>query len=306
MKPSGSPPTQATLRAASRIASIPPTRGVEPADATLAVQRQREAGERRAQTQHRGVETRPAHRPRLHELVVAARDERARAQLRRAEQLQQRLARRRKRGRLLGRRGAGGALDLVARALRREEPRRDRTDLLAVPERAQDAGVGDLADDRPMELPAVDHRLDLGQPVVRDDGHHPLLRLGDHHLPGLHPLLAQRHAVEVHVDAGLGGHLGEARGQPGGAAVLQREHEAPLDELHRHLDQPLAGERVAHLHGGPLVGVALGEVGAREHRGAADPVTPGRRAVDDDVRADGRGLARASAARPAGGRRTSR
>ena len=55
-----------------------------------------------------------------------------------------------------------------------------------------------------------------------------------------------------------------------------------LDELDRDLDQLLAGERVADLHGRPLVGVVLAELLAREHRRAADPVASRRRAVEDD------------------------
>ena len=60
-----------------------------------------------------------------------------------------------------------------------------------------------------------------------DDGDHPLLRLGDHDLPGLQVGLAQRHAVELDLDPGaVRGHLGERRGEPRRAAVLK-----PRDEL---------------------------------------------------------------------------
>ena len=97
-------------------------------------------------------------------------------------------------------------------------------------------------------------------------------RLGDHDLPRLHPLLALGHAVEVDVDAVVGRHLRERRGEAGGAAVLEREHEPALDELDRHLDQLLARERVADLDGRALVGRLLAELLAREHGGAADAV----------------------------------
>ena len=136
-----------------------------------------------------------------------------------------------------------------------------------------------------MKLPAVDHGLDVGEALGVDDRDHPLLGLGDHHLPRLHPLLPLRHAVEVDVDPVVGRHLRERRREPGGAAVLQREDEPALDELDGDLDQALPGERVADLHRGALVGVALPELGAREHGRAADPVAPGRRAVEDDERA---------------------
>ena len=72
--------------------------------------------------------------------------------------------------------------------------------------------------------------------------------------------------------------------EPGGAAVLQRLDEPALDELERDLDQLLARERVADLDGGTLVRVVLAELLAREHRGAADPVAAGRRAVEDERR----------------------
>ena len=84
------------------------------------------------------------------------------------------------------------------------------------------------------------------------------------------------------VDAVVGRHLGERRCEAGGAAVLQREHEPALDELDRHLDQPLAGERVTDLDGRPLVGGLVAELLAREHRGAADAVAAGGRAVEDE------------------------
>ena len=133
-----------------------------------------------------------------------------------------------------------------------------------------------------MKLPALADREDRLEHLRAHDGDHPLLALADHHLPGLHPVLAQRHLVEPEVDSAVARHLRERRGEAGGAAVLQRLDEPRLDELDRHLDQLLAGERVADLHGGTLVGVVLAELLAREHRGAADPVPPGGCAVEDD------------------------
>ncbi len=153
-----------------------------------------------------------------------------------------------------------------------------------MPERAQLAGLGHLADHGAVELPAVDHGLDLGEPLGRDDRDHPLLRLGDHDLPRLHVLLALRHAVEVDVDAVVGRHLGERRGEAGRAAVLEREHEPTLDELDRHLDQALAREGIADLDGGPLVCGFLAELLAREHRRAADAVAARGGAVEDEQR----------------------
>ena len=134
-----------------------------------------------------------------------------------------------------------------------------------------------------MELPAVEHGLDLIEQLGPDDSDHSLLALGDHDLPRLHLVLAQRDAVEVDVDAGLAaGHLGERGGEPGGTAVLQRLDEPGLDELERGLDQLLAGERVAHLNGRPLLGRAFAKLLAREHGGAADPIAAGGGAVQEE------------------------
>jgi hypothetical protein len=93
----------------------------------------------------------------------------------------------------------------------------------------------------------------------------------------------------VHVDArAVACHLGERRRETGGAAVLQRLDQPALDELERGLDQLLAGEGIADLNRRTLVRVVLAELRAGEHRCAADPVAAGRRAVEDDVRADRR------------------
>ena len=172
--------------------------------------------------------------------------------------------------------------DHVARAVVGEEAGRDRADLLAVPEAAQHAAVGDLADHRVVQLPAVAHGLDGLEEAGAHDRNHPLLALGDHDLPGLHAVLAARNAVEVHLDADLAGHLGEGGGETGGAAVLQRGDEAALGELHRDLDQLLAEERVADLDGRALIGVGIAELGRGQHRGTADAVAAGRRAEEDE------------------------
>ena len=108
--------------------------------------------------------------------------------------------------------------------------------------------VRDLADHRARQLPALAHRAHLVDPLRSDDRDHPLLRLGDHDLPRLEVGLAQRHPVEVDVDAPTSRAISdERRRQAGGAAVLQRDHEVVLDELERHLDQRLAAERIADL-----------------------------------------------------------
>ncbi len=77
-------------------------------------------------------------------------------------------------------------------------------------------------------------------------------------------------------------HLRQRRGEPGCAAVLQRDDQVALDELGRDLDQLLAVERVADLDRRPLLGVVLAELLAGEHARAADPVAARRGAVEDD------------------------
>ena len=87
-----------------------------------------------------------------------------------------------------------------------------------------------------------------------DHRQHPLLRLGDHDLEGLHVGLAQRHPGDVDVDpdpAG-GGHLGGRGGEPGGAEVLQRDEQALLQQLEAALEHLRLLERVADLHGRAL------------------------------------------------------
>ena len=182
--------------------------------------------------------------------------------------------------------GRAPLLDLVARAVVGEQRGRDRADDVVFEECAQLAVVGHLADHGARKLPALARRMHLVEARRLDDGDHSLLRLGDHDLPRLEPVLAERNAVEVHVDAhAVARHLGERRRKSCGAAVLQRDDEAALDEVERHLDQRLAAERVADLNRRPLL-VRAFEVLRGEHRSAADPVAARERAVEDDEVAD--------------------
>ena len=123
------------------------------------------------------------------------------------------------------------------------------------------------------------------------DADHPLLALRDHDLDGLHVGLAERHAVEVDVEADAASrHLGEGGREARRAEILQRLDEPALDEREARLDQLLARERVADLDGRALVLVVVGELLAREHARAADPVAPRGRAEEDDVVAGSSGL----------------
>ena len=266
---------------------------IEPPHPAGAVERDGEAAVAGPQAQHGRVEPGPADGAGADEVVVAAVDRRAAADVVAAEQLDERVLVRRRVERTLQQSVAWLLarlrLDAVARALVGEQSRRDLADDLIPPESAQKAGVGDLADDGRVQLPALADCEHVVEHLRADDRDHPLLALADHHLPRLHPLLAERHRVEAEVDPALPRHLGEGGGEAGGAAVLQRFDETGLDELDRDLDQLLAHERVADLDGGPLVGVVLAELLAREHRRAPDPVTPGRGPVEDDEVAGARG-----------------
>ena len=136
-------------------------------------------------------------------------------------------------------------------------------------------------------MPRAD-RLHLGEPRGLDDGGHALLRLRDHDLERLHPLLAERHRLELDLEAdpAARGHLGERGRKARGAQVLQRDDERAAGELERALEQLLAGEGIADLHRGTLLGALLVEVLRREDAGPADAVAPGERAVEDDLVAD--------------------
>jgi hypothetical protein len=80
-----------------------------------------------------------------------------------------------------------------------------------------------------VELPAVERGLDLGEPLGPDDDDHPLLALGDHDLQGSIPSSRSGTRSRWTSTPTSAGHLGERRGEPGGAAVLQRLDEPGLD-----------------------------------------------------------------------------
>ena len=150
----------------------------------------------RGQPQEAAVEAGAAHGTRLHELVVLLVDPLLALVVR-------------------GREGAGPRgvvrflVDVVPRALVGEERRRYRALEVAVEEAAELARVRHRPDHSVMELPLLEDALDRRQLLRLDHCDHPLLALGDHDLPGLHPLLAERNPVEVDVDPDVARHLGE-------------------------------------------------------------------------------------------------
>ena len=143
-------------------------------------------------------------------------------------------------------------------------------------------------------LPVRADRQHRVERVRLDHAEHPLLGLRDHDLERLHAALAQRHArdVDVDPDLSLARHLASRRGQAGRAEILQRDEQAALEQIERALHQLLLRERVADLHARSLGLVALAELRRGEHRGAADPVAPGRGAEQhEQVSGPGRGRA---------------
>ncbi len=189
-----------------------------------------------------------------------------------------------------------GALggEVVQRAVVDERGDRHVADEPLAVEDAHLPRVRHLADRRPVDLPQLADGEDLVEALGLAHAEHPLLRLGDHDLEGLHPRLAQRHArdVEVDPDAALGRHLRRARGQAGRAEVLQRDEQAAREQVERALEQLLLRERVADLDGGALVLVGLPELGRGEHGRAPDPVAAGGGAEQHERVADARGRAR--------------
>ena len=112
--------------------------------------------------------------------------------------------------------------------------------------------------------------------------------------------------VDVEPDAALARHLRRRGGQPGRAEVLERDEQLAVEQLQAALEQLLLGERVADLDRRALGLVALAELGAGEHRRAADPVAAGQRAEQHEHVARPGGGGCGSAARAAPARGTSR
>ena len=140
----------------------------------------------------------------------------------------------------------------------------------------QHAVAGDLADVRRVKVPLVEDALDLGFAAALDDQQHALLRFRQHDLVRRHAGLALRHQRDVDLDARAAArsHLGRGTGQAGGAHVLNADERVGLHHLEARLEQQLLHERIAHLHGRPLLGRLLVELG-RRHGRAVDAVAAG-------------------------------
>ncbi len=186
------------------------------------------------------------------------------------------------------------ALDrtLVDRPVVRGGARRQVDDLLAAPRHAQPAGIGDGADDGGGDVPLAADGEEVVEALRLDHGHHAFLRLAHQDFFGRQRRVAQRDDVEVDVHAAGARcrELGRRARQPGGAEILDADDEVGGEDLEAALDEHLLGERVADLHGRALGRLRVVEGGAGEHRRAADAVTAGPGAEQDDLVAGPVGL----------------
>ena len=139
------------------------------------------------------------------------------------------------------------------------------------------ASRGHPADHRRPDLPPPAQGQNLVEVRGGDDGQHPLLALGDHHLHRVHPRFPAGDPgdVDVHPHAALGGRLGGGAGDTAGAEVLHTDRQPGVEQRQAGLDQLLLFERISDLDGGAFVGRRFIESGRRQDAGTADPVTPG-------------------------------
>jgi hypothetical protein len=94
-----------------------------------------------------------------------------------------------------------------------------------------------LADDREIEPPFAEDRLGFLFLLRLEHHEHALLAFGEHHLVGVHALLAARHLVEIEGDTeiALGAHLHRRTSEARGAHVLDRDHTAFVHDLETSL-----------------------------------------------------------------------
>ena len=169
------------------------------------------------------------------------------------------------------------------------------------------AAPGNSADHGEVQFPFFEDAAGFLFAAGLEHHQHPLLALREQDFVGCHAGLAGRHEVEVEFDpdAALGRHFDRRRGQAGRAHVLDRHDGVGRHQLQAGFEQQLFGERVADLHGRPLL-LAVVLEGRRGHGRAVDAVAPGlgadidhriararRRRIENPVRrrdADGHGV----------------
>ena len=310
VSPSGSAPTQARLAAHSNTASAAPRARVARDAPAVAVDRDRDRAtpSGSASTAASACSGRRTVRD-CDDRVVLLEHRPARGDVRRAQQREQRLARptRSPSGRAARRlvdrdRRAGSARGRTAGSRRRARATgRSRDDRRRGSSTRTRSPAGHRPDRRRQHLPALAH-VRAPRPTRSGSTTHSIrscdseIMISNGSIPGSRsgtratsmssptpPLLA--------ISRGR-------RGEPGGAEVLERDEQLAVEQLEAALEQLLLGERVADLDRRALGLVALAELGAREHRRAADPVAAGQSARAARARCPGpAGAPRGSAAR---------
>ena len=201
----------------------------------LAIARRHVGGEREAlrpvlDPHHRGIAARPLHGVAADDVVVLLPHPALGAQVRRGEQLFQRLGEADRRRHVVGiDDGRLGGVDegpLVFRRLIAEFLDRQVGHHLALVAHDEAIAARGLADHREVEPPFAEDRFGLLFLLRLEHHEHALLALRQHHLVGAHALFAARHLVEIEHDAeiALGAHLHRRAGQAGRAHVLDRDH----------------------------------------------------------------------------------
>ena len=301
----GRAPTQARFSTASATTRPVPARGSTRAPAVVAVGREGQPatgvgpGGRVLEAQQHGVAARADHRVEEQLVVVLAPDPRACRTAGRGARLAGRADR--SRPPATGRAGPGRAARAAGRtagrrrggwprARRRAPARRTRRGCAAA-RRGRPASVT-----RPMTVARTSHRAQRSSTSPRPSGVTmasirswlSLVITSNGSMPGSRHGTADTSTSMPDAAArrGLAGRAGEA----GAAEVLDADDEAGVEQGQARLDEPLLLERVAHLHGRPLVVVALLEAGRGQHRHATDAVTPGGRAEQHREVADARRL----------------
>ena len=149
----------------------------------------------------------------------------------------------------------------------------------------QPARFGDPADHREIQLPFLEDAARLRLAAGVEDHQHAFLAFAEHDLEGGHAGFPHRHPVEIELDAepALTGHLDRGRSQPGRPHILDGDDRILFHQLEAGLDQQFLGERVADLHGRPLL-PGIGAEFGRGHRRAVNAVATGLGAdIDDEV-----------------------
>ena len=134
-------------------------------------------------------------------------------------------------------------------------------------------------DDTGPDLPPPAEREDLVEVGRRDDGQHPLLALGRHHLDAVHARFPARHLgdVDVHPGAALCRRLRGGTADPRRSQILHSGGQPGVEQGQAGLDQLLFLKGVTDLHGRAFGLVTFLECRRREDARTADSVPSGRR-----------------------------